>query len=285
MNKIQVRFQEVSITAILGIDAAWSEAKPSGVALIRQREEGGWAYIAAAPSCQSFIQLARGQDVNWLASPVGGQIQPEELLIAIADRWPDTEVTVIAVDMPVANQPVRGRRPCDDAISSAFGAAWAGTHSPRENLPGAVSDDLIGELERLDYWLATCVPDQVDYEVRDRATIEVYPHPAIVRLLNLEVRLKYKFDKSNRFWPGRSLAQRRERISANLRRLRTGLTTQIIGIREDCIPTDAYLQSRRALKRFEDTLDALVCAWVGACYFEGHAECYGDAAAAIWVPE
>ena len=123
-------------------------------------------------------------------------------MIAIADRWPDTEVTVIAVDMPVANQPVRGRRPCDDAISSAFGAAWAGTHSPRENLPGAVSDDLIGELERLDYWLATCVPDQVDYEVRDRATIEVYPHPAIVRLLKLEVRLKYKFDKSNRFWPG-----------------------------------------------------------------------------------
>lgn len=273
------------MTAILGIDAAWSETKPSGVALIRQRGEGDWAYIAAAPGCQSFIQLARGRDVNWSTSPVGGQIQPEELLAAIAHRWSDTEVTVIAVDMPVDNQPVFRRRSCDDAISGAFGAAWAGTDSPRVNLPGAVSDDLIGKLERLGYWLATCVPDQADYEVRDKATIEVYPHPAIVRLLNLKVRLEYKFGKSNRFWQGRSLAQRRERISANLRRLRTGLTTQISGIPEDCIPTDAFLQSGRALKRFEDTLDALVCAWVGACYLEGRAECYGDADAAIWVPE
>ena len=73
-------------------------------------------------------------------------------------------------------------------------------------------------------------------------------------------------------------------MSAN-RRWTFSAVREIIGIREDCIPTDASLQIRRALKRFEDTLDALVCAWVGACYLAGHAECYGDAAAAIWVRE
>ena len=273
------------MTAILGIDAAWSENNPSGVALIRQRREGDYAYIAAAPSCQSFIQFANGEDVDWSAKPAGGHIQPSELLAAIAARWPDTDVQVISVDIPVANQRVCRRRFCDATISKKFGAAWAGTHSPTKSRPGAVSDDLMGELKKLGYELVTCAPDQADHEVSDKATIEVYPHPAIVRLLNLEFRLEYKVDNSNKFWPGQSLAKRRKRLSANLSRLRTGLATRISGIPEDCIPTDAFVESRSSLKRFEDTLDALVCAWIGSCYLEGRAECYGDANAAIWVPQ
>ena len=38
-------------------------------------------------------------------------------------------------------------------------------------------------------------------------------------------------------------------------------------------------------KRYEDSLDALVSAWVGTCYLEGNAVPYGDASAAIWCPE
>jgi predicted RNase H-like nuclease len=38
------------------------------------------------------------------------------------------------------------------------------------------------------------------------------------------------------------------------------------------------------LKRYEDSLDALVCAWVGAKYLEGEAVAYGDHTAAIWIP-
>ena len=40
----------------------------------------------------------------------------------------------------------------------------------------------------------------------------------------------------------------------------------------------------RALKAFEDQLDAVVCAWVGVCALEGRARAYGDAESAIWVP-
>lgn len=42
--------------------------------------------------------------------------------------------------------------------------------------------------------------------------------------------------------------------------------------------------STSGLKRYEDSLDALVCAWAGAKYLEGAAMPYGDATAAIWVP-
>jgi predicted RNase H-like nuclease len=42
--------------------------------------------------------------------------------------------------------------------------------------------------------------------------------------------------------------------------------------------------STSGLKRYEDSLDALVCSWVGAKYLLGEAEPYGDGTAAIWVP-
>jgi predicted RNase H-like nuclease len=42
--------------------------------------------------------------------------------------------------------------------------------------------------------------------------------------------------------------------------------------------------STSGLKRYEDSLDILVCAWVGAKYLKGEALPYGDDTAAIWVP-
>lgn len=38
------------------------------------------------------------------------------------------------------------------------------------------------------------------------------------------------------------------------------------------------------MKAFEDILDAVVCAWVGACVFDRNAEAYGDEESEIWVP-
>ena len=37
------------------------------------------------------------------------------------------------------------------------------------------------------------------------------------------------------------------------------------------------------MKRYEDSLEVLVCAWVGAKYFEGEVVPYRDGIAAIWV--
>ena len=272
------------MNAVLGIDAAWAEGNPSGVALIRQPKVGQWECIAVAPSYESFLQLAEGNDVNWEARPIGGLPDLERLLEASAMLLEDTEVTVVSVDMPVSNQPIVGRRCCDNVISREFGRALCGTHSPNENRPGPLSVNLMASLNQRGYNLVTAMPNAADDRAPVRAIIEVYPHPAIVRLLNLERRLKYKVDKSANFWRGQTLAERRERLRENFRRLYAGLAAEINGIPGDCIPLDAYVRSWRSLKRFEDALDALVCAWVGARYLEGRAECFGDANAAIWVP-
>ncbi len=38
------------------------------------------------------------------------------------------------------------------------------------------------------------------------------------------------------------------------------------------------------MKAFEDMLDAVICAWVGAAILDGRARAYGDDISAIWVP-
>ena len=270
--------------AVLGIDAAWADENSSGVALIRKPETGEWEHVASAPSCQSFIQLTRGNAVNWDTVPRGGAIEPNELLDAIAERWPELNVKVIAIDIPVANHKVRAQRCCDRAINATFQRAWAGTQTPTETLPGPLSDRLMGRLDQANYPLKTCDGSQANHDTDEHTTIEVYPHPAIVRLLNLKCRLPYKDGKKSRYWRKADLPTRRRNLAANLRKLSDGLSVKIHGIPPDRKPTEDYAQGRRSLKKFEDTLDALVCAWVGACYIDRDAECFGDHNAAIWVP-
>jgi len=51
------------------------------------------------------------------------------------------------------------------------------------------------------------------------------------------------------------------------------------------LPKKADVSTLSTLKRYEDALDALICAWVGVCYLEGRVVAYGDETAAIWCPK
>ncbi len=64
-------------------------------------------------------------------------------------------------------------------------------------------------------------------------------------------------------------------------RIKDGLSQQIDGINLQ-LPEST---SGKSLKRFEDALDALVCAWVASRFVEGCAVAHGDSTAAIWVPK
>jgi hypothetical protein len=52
------------VSAILGIDAAWTVGRPSGVALLQQRGER-WHCVALAPSYAQFEGFAAGSAVDW----------------------------------------------------------------------------------------------------------------------------------------------------------------------------------------------------------------------------
>ena len=113
--------------------------------------------------------------------------------------------------------------------------------------------------------------------------MEVYPHPALITLTEASYRLPYKVSRSRRYWPDRTPAERRANLLAQFEEILMALSVEIHEIPIE-LPEPNSGVSTSGLKRYEDSLDALVCAWVGAKYLEGDAEPYGDDAAAIWVP-
>ncbi len=264
--------------AVLGIDAAWTATEPSGVSLLVADGEGGWRCAALAPSYGSFLALARGTPVDWEARPDAGCADAGALLAA-ARGLGAGPVEVVAVDMPLATSPVTARRPADDAVSRAFGARGASVHSPSAVRPGPLADSLRAGFAAHGYPLATAATGRG----RTPALIEVYPHATLLALTGANYRLPYKVQRSGRYHPGASIRERIQRLRAELASILGCLRGRLGGI-ELAVPAAAEIPSLRVLKRYEDAIDGVVCAWSALCYRRGEADPYGDETAAIWVP-
>lgn len=260
------------MSVVLGIDAAWTAGKPSGVALVRTRARA-WECVAIAPSYASFLALASGRRVDWTERPEGGLPDCDALVSAsraLAGAVPD----VIAIDMPLARAPITGRRAADNAITSAYVARGLGAHTPSELRPGPIADAMRVGFGAHGYRVATALP-----ETPARALIEVFPHAAAIVLSGASYRVPYKLARMAQYWPDATPDARRRALLAKWRVLRRALSLRIAGgaLR---VPTTGTIA---ALKRYEDALDALICAWVGTEYLAGRLRAHGDAGAAVWA--
>jgi predicted RNase H-like nuclease len=186
---------------------------------------------------------------------------------------------VVTVDMPLATTTITGRRVADNAISRSFGGKGASTHSPSVDQPGIISSQLHDAFADLGFPLATHATPAGTPE----RLVEVYPHPALLTLTGASRRLPYKVNNSRRYWKGSSAAERKVKLLEQFEKILTALRADIRGI-ELKLPETEDAVSITRLKRYEDSLDALVCAWVGAKYLAGEAKPYSDDTAAIWVP-
>ncbi|MDZ7966967.1 MAG: DUF429 domain-containing protein [Nostoc sp. DedSLP03] len=216
-----------------------------------------------------------GIDLGWRSQPSGlcclewidGQLQLLDLdrKDAIADilTWIDRSVqpdepAIIAVDAPTLIPNATGSRLPDKLSHKYFGKYHAGCYPANQNLPFADRTINFGlELESRGFAHAPTIEPQK----LSRYQIEVFPHPAIVNLFNLERILKYK--------KGRLNERRLELIklqnylldilpsfSPPLRPLRLG------GSFPSEIPTTST-----TLKAVEDKLDSLICAYVAAYWW------------------
>ncbi len=189
-------------------------------------------------------------------------------------------VDLVAVDLPLSRHPIVQRRACDNLISSKFGAMGAAVHSPNEKRPGRVSNALRAAFDAEGYALRT---------TRDESSplapglVEVYPHPALIRLLGSKRRLEYKAGKTLTYWPDHTREERRGRLSEVWLRIIKALDNRIAGVAEALPPLAPDIRGWR-LKAYEDKLDAVVCCAVGVACLDGKAEAHGDANAAIWLP-
>jgi predicted RNase H-like nuclease len=109
--------------------------------------------------------------------------------------------------------------------------------------------------------------------------IEVFPHAAAIELLAASYRVPYKLARVTQYWPALSSPQRRRALLAQWTKLRRALAAEVGGIALR-VPATGTLA---ALKRYEDALDAALCAWVGAEYLARRIRAYGDASAAVWA--
>ena len=260
---------------ILGIDAAWTHHQPSGIALIGQ-SGARWQCLALAPDYGSFYELARGQAVNWASVPTGTYPDPSRLVDSC--RTLGGAPCVVAIDLPMAVHPIATRRVADQAISKRFGAQGCSTHSPSALRPGPLSAHCVEQFAAEGYSLET------NASGAPSALIEVYPHVALLTLMSLQYRLAYKGSKSRAYWPDADRPDRLRNLLDVYDRIRDALSQVIDNINLP-LPSCSQVSSFAALKRYEDALDALICAWVGIQYAEGRAVAHGDAHAAIWCPD
>jgi predicted RNase H-like nuclease len=266
----------VIVPAVLGIDAAWTSGNPSGVALIEKSTTAGqWTCISAAPSLALF------------SSAVGLPLPPTPTLqsllsnaVTASGMLTRQPLRIIAIDLPLSYVPITGRRPCDDSVSRRFGRNGCSSHTPSSLRPGVISGVYLNTFSAAGFQLATLQKRWATAEL-----IEVYPHPAILTLLKSHFRLPYKVTRTVKYWPALrwSRVARFRLVHGALSLLLQGLTRQIQGINISLPPLSGPVNFT-ALKPFEDTLDALVCAWAGAEHLAGRTLAFGDADATIWVP-
>ena len=243
---------------VLGLDAAWTTRHESGVAVVASNG-GNWVCVAAVPSVGALEALAGRSG-----------------LVTATEALAGAPLTLASVDMPLALARITVRRVCDNELSRAFGARGCGVHSPTRDRPGPVSARLMREFTSAGFRLAVHGTAPAERQV-----IEVYPHIAVMRLLGEGYRVPYKVARAGQYWPEATPAERRARIRENLGRILGALQERIRGIR---LRLPAGSAGPKEIKAFEDTLDGLVCAWIGMRYLEGQCVSYGDETAAIWAP-
>jgi len=243
---------EQFVTArFLGLDLAWSDRNPSGLAAI---DEAGTILDARADL------RSDGDVLSWIR------------------MWRGS-CGVIGIDMPTIVRNPGGARRAENELRSVFGRYGAGPHPANlARFPdGGRAARFIAELA------ADGVVETPQIVPRDPRTvaIEVFPHPAHVRLFDLPGIFKYK--KKARPWPD---------VLAEWERYRGALAT--LARADPPLVLDERIPARvgmRGYKRWDDTLDALSCAYIASfvwCWGSAppHARIFGNLAEGyIVVPD
>jgi predicted RNase H-like nuclease len=237
-------------SSLIGIDLAWGSRARSGVAVL---DANGRLLLVESVITDSELD---GTLKPWLDGPC-----------------------VVGLDAPLIVTNPTGRRECEALLTKAFAAQHAGCYPSNTGL-AAFADG--GRAAAFAHRHALAVDATEPVAAGQRRALEVYPHSTIVALFELPRVLAYKVR------PHRSVESRR----AELIRLVDLLTTlanptaalegypplldpeaKLTGVREgiEAAATSA------ALRRQEDPVDAIVCAYAAMLFTHALTQVIGDA--------
>ena len=224
----------------VGIDLAWGRRNTTAaVALEHQDDDGSFRVVAEADALtddESILDFVRQADTG------GGLL--------------------LGIDAPLDVPNETGERPVEAALRRCFGRYQAGAHPANRRL---YEGDIRGEKLAVRLEAEFDIRNDFHFTPRDpgvRRCLEVFPHPAQVVLFELTRTLKYKAKT------GRDLASRQAEFARLVAGLR-GLRKQTPSLHSpDWLEPPATGLRGVALKRYEDRLDALVCAYVAAYFWQ-----------------
>lgn len=209
---------------IIGIDLAWGELKGDGICLIEAAADRTRARVSQSLHLHGDADL-----LAWLDEVVPPPGTPAMLLF----------------DAPLICPNATGSRPVDRLTHTLFGRFHAGAHpanAGRCPRPLRLADALTPRGFAIDWLLSRS----------SRLAVEVFPHPAMIRLLGLARIVKYK--------RGPVPARRAEfaRLQGLLRVCLRDTFPEL-----DHTPVLELLLQATWTKPAEDRLDAFVCALLG----------------------
>ncbi|HEX6291799.1 MAG TPA: DUF429 domain-containing protein [Herpetosiphonaceae bacterium] len=216
----------------IGLDLAWSFRNPTGAAVIEGDATSGRLLTT---------RLLRGDD---------------EVIAFVVEHAGDAPA-LVAIDAPLSVPNQAGRRPAEVEISKLFARYHAGAHPVNRNRlarDGIVRGEVL--LERL-LDQGFIHRTEVAAQVPIRQIVEVYTHPAIVSIFDLDRIIRYKAR------PRRTHDERLAEFAAYQARLRSLAQADPALLHADkLLATELAPLSKARLKDYEDLLDGVMCAYI-----------------------
>ncbi|MDQ7991769.1 MAG: DUF429 domain-containing protein [Propionicimonas sp.] len=210
-----------------GIDLAWGERAASGIAVL---DADG-----------ALVQLARLTTDDEIVGALAGHLAGD---------------CVVGIDAPLVVTNPTGNRACEAALNRDFARFDAGTHPTNTARPE------FGQIPRAARVAGRLGLDLDPDSPTRRRAMEVYPHAALVALFRLGRTLKYKQSSARPLAVQRAEMQRMVALLESLETaspaLRVGGSAQWQAV----VATVAGATRKSDLRRVEDQLDAVVCAYV-----------------------
>ncbi|MBB6627993.1 DUF429 domain-containing protein [Nocardioides sp. KIGAM211] len=226
----------------VGVDLAWGERKPTGLAVL---DDGG-----------RLVHVSAAGDDDEIAAALAAYVEGDCL---------------VALDAPLIVRNATGNRPAEAALNKDFARFDAGAH------PVNTSKKEIGDTPRGARLSSRLGLDMNPRSGRARRAIEVYPHPATVSLFRLGRTLKYKNKPGRTFEQLRGELVVLMGLLETLAVAEPAMT--VTGPAWSALVRQVEAATRKSeLRVVEDQVDAVVCAYVAlhSVREPGAVTTYGD---------
>lgn len=217
----------------VGLDLAWSNKNRSGVAVLEGNRE-----TAKLKSCLTLFS--------------------DKEIVEHIQRSVGKQNAVVAIDAPLIVPNETGGRIAEKVVGNLFGKYGASAHSANRRCLSQWSGRIRGEeISQQLRGAGFCHYPYIKQFEENRSFFEVYPHPSMVVLFNLDKILQYKAK------PARSREFRSaefEKYQSHLKQLRNAEPS--LEIPSEVLEIDVKSLKGKALKDYEDMLDAIFSAYI-----------------------